>query len=71
MSDAGLRRGLGEVSGRLAIDAVIDLRARTAARDPGQMDDRIDAFKKWTPIDRSREIGVLHDFDVVAEIRRR
>ena len=51
MTDAGLRRGIGELRGRLAIDAIIDLGTRTAARDAGQVDDRIDAFKERTPID--------------------
>ena len=65
MPDARCCRGGGKLRRRQPVDAVIKLGCNAAAdmSNAGKMDDLIDAVEKRTPVDRLRQIRVLHDFD--------
>src|SRR6185295_9278145 len=69
MANAGGLGCLRQFSGRQAIDPIIqvlgDLRA--GVRDAGQMDHRLDPFKKRAPFDRAGQVGDRHHLDIAWE----
>ena len=68
LTDAGARRRMGELSGCLMVDAIVEARAGAAAvGDAGKVDDLIDAFEQRPPIKRLCQIRMLYDLDTGAE----
>ncbi len=65
MPDARARGGLGKPCGGLPVDNVEQRRPGAAAgrRDAGEMNDGFDALKLRFPVERCRQIRMLHHLD--------
>jgi len=72
LPDSGVRRRGRKLGGRLAVDAVVKFvgDARSMC-DTGEMDDPIDAVEQRGPVERLRQIRMLHDLDAWGERRLR